>query len=205
MSIARIIPSFRMQFRFWLDVEREEEHAIAEYIERLKEARMFASTIRDAFRLIFDLRLGRVNVLLALFPWIEEYFREKYQQPRQDISGQLAELRGLLQSGALVVTSEKQASRNFQLPTSLEDPEIALAKAAPGNSVYNALLSAAALNDNLDNLPDEVLLYALDCGKLRRTQLSKSTLARFDLAMQPMAIKQIAGSGKALPDPVFED
>ena len=61
---------YRIQHRFWLDGNRNDESDLVEYIAYLKEKRRFASTIRDALRLIQDLRQGSVRVLLNLFPWI---------------------------------------------------------------------------------------------------------------------------------------
>lgn len=75
-------PSFRLQFKFWLDVERQEEEALAEYVHELKEKRMFASTIRDALRLIWDLRNGNLDILFILFPWV---YSTIYAQAKADL------------------------------------------------------------------------------------------------------------------------
>src|SRR5574341_1141957 len=66
---------YRRQYRFWLDVMQPGEDDLAKYIDDLKKTRHFAQTIRDGLRLIRDLRQGKVDVLLSLFPWIEDYFR----------------------------------------------------------------------------------------------------------------------------------
>jgi hypothetical protein len=68
-------PTYRTQHRFWLDTNRQDERELAEYIVALKEKRTFISTLRDALRLIRDLRQGRVEVLLGLFPWVADYFK----------------------------------------------------------------------------------------------------------------------------------
>lgn len=61
---------FRLRHIFWLDVNKPDEAELAETISYLKEQRSFAATIRDGIRLVCDLRAGRLDVLLELFPWM---------------------------------------------------------------------------------------------------------------------------------------
>jgi len=70
---------FRLRFTFWLDMSKPDELALAEKIEELKAKRSFAKVIRDGIRLICDLRAGRTDILLELFPWVAERF-----QPQTD-------------------------------------------------------------------------------------------------------------------------
>jgi hypothetical protein len=62
----------RAQFRFWLDVMKDPEFELAQEIMLLKKRKKFAATIRDGLRLIIDLRAGRIDVLLQLFPWVKD-------------------------------------------------------------------------------------------------------------------------------------
>lgn len=55
-------------YRFWLDLEKEHEEAIADMIDELKKKRLFAKTVRDGIRLICDLRADKRDVLKELFP-----------------------------------------------------------------------------------------------------------------------------------------
>src|SRR5512145_1846952 len=71
---------FRIRFVFWLDLEKQDENQIAEQIEVLKQERSFAKVVRDGIRLVCDLRAGRTDVLLELFPWVTE----RFQQPQSD-------------------------------------------------------------------------------------------------------------------------
>jgi hypothetical protein len=73
--------SFRLRFTFWLDLSKDEEFRLSEQIEELKAKRSFAKVIRDGIRLICDLRAGRTDILLELFPWVAERF-----QPQADTS-----------------------------------------------------------------------------------------------------------------------
>jgi hypothetical protein len=63
---------FRLRFTFWLDMHKKDEALIAEQIESLKADRTFASTVREGICLICDLRAGRLDVLLELFPFVAE-------------------------------------------------------------------------------------------------------------------------------------
>ena len=63
--------AYRIQHKFWLDIERDSEADLNDLVVDLKRRRSFVSTVRDGIRLIADLRSGNVDVLLELFPWIQ--------------------------------------------------------------------------------------------------------------------------------------
>jgi hypothetical protein len=63
--------SYRLMYKFWLDMMKPEEEALADMIEKMKSARSYASAVRDGLRLINDLRQGNVTVLLELFPFVK--------------------------------------------------------------------------------------------------------------------------------------
>ena len=62
--------SYRIQHKFWLDIERDSEADLNDLVVDLKRRRSFVSTVRDGIRLIADLRSGNVAVLLELFPFV---------------------------------------------------------------------------------------------------------------------------------------
>jgi hypothetical protein len=62
--------TFRKRVVFWLDLLREDEYRLMEKVAYWKHTRQFASAMRDGIRLIADLREGRIDVLLELFPWV---------------------------------------------------------------------------------------------------------------------------------------
>jgi hypothetical protein len=75
------------------------ENLIAERIETLKADRTFAKTVRDGIRLICDLRAGKLEVLLELFPWVKTELSSA--QPHKtnsevELHSQLARLEMLL-------------------------------------------------------------------------------------------------------------
>lgn len=65
----------RQQYLFWLNMNNADDAALARRIAELKAHRIFVQTIRDGIRLIQDLQAGRLDVLLALFPWVTEHLQ----------------------------------------------------------------------------------------------------------------------------------
>lgn len=74
----RIPKRQRFLFKFWLDIAKPEERAIAEQSDSLKSRRQWQPSVRDALKLLYSLREKRIDVLLTLFPWVEEYFRARF-------------------------------------------------------------------------------------------------------------------------------
>lgn len=68
--------SHRIGFKFWLNMNKADEEAIADQIELLKNERSFTEVIRDGIRLICDLRKGKLDVLFELFPWVRAEFMD---------------------------------------------------------------------------------------------------------------------------------
>jgi hypothetical protein len=62
----------RAQFRFWLDVMKDPEFELAQEILLMKKRRKFQTTIKDGLRLMLDLRAGKIDVLLELFPFVRD-------------------------------------------------------------------------------------------------------------------------------------
>src|SRR5688572_12433263 len=63
---------WRGQFRFWLDGYKANERELGEFLLKLKQQRNFAKFMRDAVRLLKDLREGKTDVLLEMFPHIQD-------------------------------------------------------------------------------------------------------------------------------------
>lgn len=65
----------RMQFRFWLDANKQSERQMIQDLEHFKSKRQFADTIRKALSLFFSLMLGDLSILRELFPATVEALR----------------------------------------------------------------------------------------------------------------------------------
>ena len=146
---------FRLQIKFWLDLNKADESELADLIAELKQERTFSRVVRDGIRLAVDLWRGNLDVLLALFPWVEDAFYERFvaQQPEPDISiqEQLAKLERLLieqghtpiMSGFMPVSHPRLVSDPDH---SNDDPALVITQAAStGQSAQNFLDSAFGL------------------------------------------------------------
>jgi hypothetical protein len=98
----------RCQFRFWIDAKKAGEYALGEYLVMLKQQRKYAGFMRDAIRLLKDLREGNTDVLLELFPYIEEAIEARLHRSApvavavatpDAVSAQLARLERLMLAG----------------------------------------------------------------------------------------------------------
>lgn len=123
---------FRLQYMFWLDMNKPEEHALAETIAELKENKTFSKVVREGIRLMVDLWQGNLVALLTLFPWVEEAFFERFQkqQPELDhaLREQLARLEYLMGQGIrpTINTGTIQTSSPLAGPKPLAAPSFAL-------------------------------------------------------------------------------
>jgi hypothetical protein len=109
----------RIQFKFWLDIVKDDEYALAEEAIHLKNRRGFSRTIRDGLRLILDLRAGQVDVLFELFPWVKDKLvSQTTHAPTTAIEAQLQRLEAALTAqGATPIDIPHAATGPKQLAT----------------------------------------------------------------------------------------
>jgi hypothetical protein len=62
----------RVQFKFWMNIAKDDEFELSMEMMLLKSRRKFATTIKDGLRLMLDLRAGKIDVLLELFPFVRD-------------------------------------------------------------------------------------------------------------------------------------
>lgn len=58
--------------KFWLDMQKHDERWLRQQITILKYERQYSRAVRDGLRLFLDLRQGRLEVLMELFPFVQE-------------------------------------------------------------------------------------------------------------------------------------
>jgi hypothetical protein len=89
---------YRVMHKFWLDLKKNDEDWLDERIHELKKKRTFVKVVRDALRLFLDLKQGKVEVLVELFPWVKAEFMAgvKPQKTVGDLELQLERLEKLL-------------------------------------------------------------------------------------------------------------
>lgn len=66
---------YRLRYTFWLDHLNPDELKVADTIEQLKNQRSFATVVRDGIMLVNELRQGKIDLLLRLFPWVADAIR----------------------------------------------------------------------------------------------------------------------------------
>lgn len=202
---------YQMQFRFWLNVMSEQEEALAQYAHQLKEQRRFAQTIRDALSLIRDLRAGRVVVLLALFPWIEDHFRPA---TTDWLTGELTQLKALLQQRDGAYAARPNQRHDV---AALPDLEVKLPTSKPTGKSGRVLLLQVWLASNqahIDLFKDDDLQLVLGHPAFNQSLIQAEIQRRAKEvaapvlttpAPQPRQSRPIKGSEVALPAPNFDD
>lgn len=118
-----MIKRFKMRYEFWL--EDKPDHAlVAEVIESMKKERAFASAVRDGLMLIADLRKGSIDLLLRLFPWIDQAVLARHPE-MADLPSQneLAALRSELDAlrAWVTIASIQQAAGQGPKPMTVPD------------------------------------------------------------------------------------
>lgn len=197
----------RLRFTFWLDMHKADENQLAEWIDSLKEKRLFSQTIRDGIRLILDLRKGRTEVLRELFPWVLEQSDSKpnYDQLTADeLKQHLARLERLL-------LDHKPADAPPMLPAPRPakpaDDGIELeikAATSDENPTFNLMISMMGLTGKWEDLPSEVLEYGLKKGRVpAHVQTLLKSRAASAKPSEPKALPSGAGGPKAMDVPQF--
>jgi hypothetical protein len=148
---------FRLQFKFWLDVNKPDEYELAETITELKESKVYSRVVRDGIRLMVDLWRGNLDTLLTLFPWVEEAFYERFTAheptPEIGLQEQLARLEQLLlQQGNQPIGTTQAGPKQMNIPPiaaprfdDLTDQVVLKKARSDGQAVQNFLDSAFGL------------------------------------------------------------
>lgn len=70
--------------RIQIEIRRTKDDWLPQYVDMLTSEGQLSSTIRQALRLIGDLRAGHVDVLLELFPFVTDAVIERRRTFVQD-------------------------------------------------------------------------------------------------------------------------
>lgn len=215
-----------MQVRFWLDAMRDDEYQLLEYVDEQKQQRSFAQTMRDALNLIRDLRQGRTDWLLFLFPWVysaiyaqaeADLLNRQPEPPQQDrLASEIARLSAQIEAMGAIPIGDGQKPSAAPVPRlkapSEPEPELEIKTAkSEVPSSWNFAITTAGVTGNYDKLPPEVLRYAIDSGRIQRKQLSTETRQKLDFdAQNTVAMKPVGNARKMdintnLPPPSFDD
>lgn len=135
---------YRLRYTFWLNHLDSDEIAVADTIEILKNERSFASTVRDGIMLINELRQGKVDLLLKLFPWVADALRSAHETTldTDDLKREMIALREAVMArggGGYGTPPPKR------LATAEEMPDAVIHKKSGTDATANFLASLAAL------------------------------------------------------------
>lgn len=141
---------FRLQFKFWLDVNKPDEYELAEMIAELKESKAFSGAVRDGIRLMVDLWRGNLDVLLTLFPWVEDAFQERFAAQQPDIGYAIQKRldsleKLLLQQSEVPLEPTVSGPKPLKKTTASADPLVIRKAKSDGSSAKNFLDSAFKL------------------------------------------------------------
>ena len=68
--------SYRVMHKFWLDVAKSDQHALAQELALRKQERRYSAAIRDGLRLLFTLEQGNTDELERQFPGIVQLLQQ---------------------------------------------------------------------------------------------------------------------------------
>jgi hypothetical protein len=136
---------YRLRYTFWLNHHDPDEVAVADTIEILKNERSFTSTVRDGIMLANDLRQGRVEVLLKLFPWVVDALRPFVQESGKDTDDLKRELVALREAVMAREGGGYGTPPPKRLAATDDAPELVLQKKSGTDAAANFLASLAAL------------------------------------------------------------
>ena len=100
-------------------------------------------------RLICDLRAKRLDVLLELFPWVENALREAAEPPDPDIQAEITALKNLILSNGQTGNPRPLTVTQVRTPNldDSSDDDIVLKKDTSTDSAKNFLDSMLALQE----------------------------------------------------------
>lgn len=157
----------RHRICFWLDDTKPDEDGLLNEIARLKAKRGFIGALRDGLRLILDLRQGKIEVLQELFPWVLDTTPSSNDIATRSDFERLEQLLTTFRPTHNVAQTHTRAlTDGAHRALDGIDLEIKEAK-SDENAAYNMILSGVSMGiTTVDELPDEVVEYAVQKGKL---------------------------------------
>lgn len=87
----------RFKFNFWLNGSKDDELLVAETVDELKRNRSFSATVRDGIMIVNELRQGRVDLLLRLYPFVKDAILELFPPPQPPPTDDITDLKRMIQ------------------------------------------------------------------------------------------------------------
>lgn len=186
----------RVKVVAFLDKNNQRHADTLELIERLKQSRKrdesFTSTFVDGLALMADLRGGKMDVLMQLFPWvltaIEQEVQLRIAEQQGTISGMDAFLKRIEQM------FQNQMQNASLAPITLPDEpirEVIQPVSDPSrNPVWENQISIAGMRGTYSHLSREVIEYGVERGLISKNEL-KSPVPTAAFAEVEIAIPDV--------------
>ncbi len=97
--------------KFQLDIHKDLESWLHEWIPILTQQRKFSQYVRDGLRLMIDLSAGNVDVLIELFPWVSEKIAAGQGSQSPPNNNELDEIKGMLEH----LLAQQKADNGYHL------------------------------------------------------------------------------------------
>lgn len=143
---------YRMQLGYQLDVTKDDQLALYEFVQSLKRERKYSWAIRLGLTLVRDLSAGKVDTLLDAYPWVGAAVAAATRID-DDVLDRLELLLSRLEAGESAGAPQAMAVPQFDAPVfDDDDDDFELVVQADTDIDYsnNFLESLLVLNDRKD-------------------------------------------------------
>lgn len=168
---------YRVQYKFWLDQNKDTDLELCDYCEMLKNQRSFAASIRDGLRLIRDLRNHKLGVLFELFPWVNDWLENRAHAIANG-NTDIKALRQQIEQLERALIHERMAPTRQHIPDDMPDtlPEFEI-KVGKSDKIpaYEVMISGAMLARKFHKLPPEVMAYGIKRGRIPAEAMPAAT------------------------------
>ena len=202
--------SFRKRVVVWLNLDKPQEANLLDYIEDLKVSRLFSRTIREGLLLIRDLRAGRLDILLDLFPWVEEAFWQRLNVEsdiHRSIREMQKEIMAAINDPPRALPAHAGTVPRAKLAPAIEAfdvPELVVTESKVdkenNNPTWNFMI-ASTLNiyGHCDDLAPEIIAYGVRTKRIPKGAITKAT----DEKLKAYQTPGDAGQPKVMDVPQF--
>ena len=133
----------RIRFHFWLDINKEHESEVADTIAELKRERAFTSALRDGILIIADLRRGKVDKLLEIYPWLKDAIGKPKGEPDSSGGDEIAMLKEkMYQLERLIIAGNQSPA---MVAKTMQEPAFVIEKDHSQDAAKNLLGAMSGL------------------------------------------------------------
>lgn len=129
----------RFRVDFWLHVNSQRDYETLEIIEAMKSKRTFRGSVIIGLKIVWELRQGRVETLLAEFPNVRDLLQVKQPPPDDGLRDEIRELkRMMLEQGGAVIQPQSVIMKSV---VDAPAPVVQAATVASADDIANNFLS----------------------------------------------------------------